>query len=312
MKSQRLLAITMLLLNRDCISAPELARRFEVSPRTIYRDIESLCKAGIPIVAYPGSGGGFGIMGEFKIDRSLMRPEEIGQISATLSSLSSALGDARMSQTVDRLGALRTRARTPKGNIAGHPGPENYIFVELAPAAREREKIAKLRRSIEEKRLSRFDYVDAGGRTSSRTVEPMALVFIWQAWYLYAYCRCRDAFRLFKIARILSLDILPERFAPRAVDLDARPWNKDWAATSPFLPTSIRFFDAVRIEEHFDPEAIDVEPGGSAIVRTQLPADEWAVSFLLGLGIPFEVLEPEELRRFVAARAADLLGRNKS
>ena len=92
MKAQRLLAITMLLLGRDSVSAPELAKRFEVSVRTIYRDMDALSEAGIPVVAYPGSGGGFGIMGEFKIDRSLLRPEEIGSLSATLGSLSSARG----------------------------------------------------------------------------------------------------------------------------------------------------------------------------------------------------------------------------
>jgi predicted DNA-binding transcriptional regulator YafY len=305
MKAQRLLAITMLLLNRDCVSAPELAKRFEVSARTIYRDIEALCEAGIPIAAYPGSGGGYGIMGNFKIDRSLVRPEEIGQISAALASLSSALGDTRMGQTIDRLKAI-----APKGLVAGKPVPENYLFIELAPAAREREKMGKLRRAIEENRLVRFAYVDAEGKASRRRAEPTALVFTWQAWFLYAHCRTRGAFRLFKIARIARLEIEAERFSPRQVDLDSRPWNKSWEEASPFLPSRIRFSSAARIEEHFAAGDIEALPGGGALVTASLPADEWAVSYLFGLGIPFEVLEPSALRRLVAERAALILSNN--
>jgi predicted DNA-binding transcriptional regulator YafY len=305
MKAQRLLAITMLLLNRERVPAPELASRFEVSARTIYRDIESLCEAGIPIVAYPGSGGGYGIMAEYKIDRSLVRPEELGQISAALASLSAALGDARMRQTVDRLKALSL-----KGLVAGRPVPENYLFLELAPAQREREKITVLRRGIEERRLIAFDYVDAEGRKSRRKAEPAAMVFIWQTWYAYAFCRSRESFRLFKIARIADLELLTERFAPRPVDLDARPWNKEWAESSPFLPVLIRFADAARVEEHYGREQIELAADGSALVRTSLPTDEWAVSHLFGLGLDFEVLEPESLRRLVAERASGLAARN--
>ena len=114
MKADRLLAITMLLLGRESVAAPELARRFEVSVRTIYRDIEALSDAGIPVVAYPGSGGGYGIMRGFKIDRSLIRPEELEQVTATLTSLASALGDERMGRTADRLKAI-----VPRGVVAG-------------------------------------------------------------------------------------------------------------------------------------------------------------------------------------------------
>lgn len=310
MKAQRLLAITMLLLNRESVSAPELAKRFEVSARTIYRDIESLCEAGIPVVAYPGAGGGYGIAGGYKLDRSLVDPEEIGKICAALNSLSVAVGDTRMRLTADRLRALRARPQAPNGKVAGRPVLENYLFIELAPAAREREKIVTLRRAIEERRIARFAYVDAEGRSSLRSAEPMALVFTWQAWYLYAFCRHREAFRLFKIARISVLELAPERFAPRPVDLESRPWNEAWAESSPFLPALIRFRDAARIGEYFDTSDLEMEAGGSAVVRTSLPADEWAVSFLLGLGAAFEVLAPEELRRLVARRASALLDGN--
>lgn len=302
MKAQRLLAITMLLLNRDSVSAPELARRFEVSARTIYRDMESLCEAGIPVVAYPGAGGGYGIAGGYKLDRSLVRPEELSQISAALASLSEAVGDKRMIQTIDRLKALR--AREPRG------GDGSYLYIELSPAAREREKIGQLRRAIEERRVARFCYVDGAGASSCRSVESMALVFTWQSWFLYAFCRNREAFRLFKIARLSALEISTERFPPRDVDLDSRPWNKAWAESSPSLPTRLRFSDAARIEEHFDASCIEAESSGSALVKTSLPADEWAVDFLLGLGQSFEVLEPEALRRLVAERASALLHLN--
>jgi predicted DNA-binding transcriptional regulator YafY len=307
MKAQRLLSITMLLLNRDCVSAPELARRFEVSVRTIYRDIESLCEAGIPVVAYPGSGGGYGIMGEFKLDRSLVRPEEIGQITAALTSLSAAMDDSRMSQTAERFKAI-----APRGKVAGKPVPENYVFIELAPSERVRSKIKKLRQAIEESRLVSFSYVNAEGGSSRRKAEPAALVFTWQSWYLFAYCRKREEFRLFKIARLGELELAAERFEPRAVDLDSRPWNRGWAESSPFLPARIRFSEASRIGEHYGPDEIELAEDGSALVSTYLPADDWAVSFLLGLGIAFEVLEPESLRRLVAERASLILDGNAS
>jgi predicted DNA-binding transcriptional regulator YafY len=300
MKAQRLLAITMLLLGRDSVSAPELARRFEVSVRTIYRDVEALCEAGIPIVAYPGAGGGYGIMRDFKIDRSLLSPAEISQIATTFASLSAATGDRRMSQAAERLEALGARSKRA----------ENYLFLELTPAAREREKIGKLRRAIEESRLAAFSYLDSEGKASERRIEPYALVFTWQDWYLYAYCRSRGDFRLFKIARMKELELLPERFSPRELDLDSRPWNKRWEDSSPFYPARICFADAARVAEHFDESDIEPEAGGGAIVRAFLPADDWAVSFLFGLGLCFEVLEPEALRALVAKRAESILRGN--
>jgi predicted DNA-binding transcriptional regulator YafY len=299
MKAQRLLAITMLLLNRERVSAAELAKRFEVSERTIYRDVESLCEAGIPVVAFPGSGGGYGIMREFKLDRSLMSPEEAGQIGETLSSLSAALGDRRMGQTADRIKAI-----APKGPVAGRPVLENYLFIELSPPERVRERISLLRRAIEEKRLVRFAYVDSEGRRSEREAESAALVFAWQSWYVYAYCRSRSDFRLFKIARMAELELAPARFCSRQVDLESRPWNKAWAEARPFLPALVRFADASRVEEYFEAEDLARESGGGALVRTFLPVDDWAASFLLGLGVDFEVLEPEGLRRLVFERAA--------
>jgi predicted DNA-binding transcriptional regulator YafY len=118
------------------------------------------------------------------------------------------------------------------------------------------------------------------------------------------------AFRLFKVARAKELELDSERFAPRPVDLDSRPWNQGWMDSAPPLSARIRFAEAARVEEHFDEADIEREGDGSALVRTSLPADEWAVTYLLGLGLAFEVLEPEALRRLVAERAAGLLGSN--
>jgi predicted DNA-binding transcriptional regulator YafY len=305
MKAQRLLSITMLLLGRECISAPELARRFEVSVRTIYRDLESLCEAGIPVVAHPGSGGGYGILRGYKLDKGLVDPAELGQAAAALSSLSAALGDRKMEGAAATLKAL-----APKGVVAGRPVPENYVFIELAPVARDREKAGKLRAAIEERRLVRFGYIDAEGRRSDRSAEPAALVFAWQSWYLYAFCRGRGDFRLFKIARMADLEVELERFAPHEVDLDARPWNKGWEEASSFVPCVIRFKDSARVSEHFEESSIVEEPTGGASVRTYLPLNEWAVNFLLGLGIPFEIVEPEGLRDLVVNRLSELLRRN--
>ncbi len=295
----------MLLLSRECVSAPELAARFEVSVRTIYRDIEALCEAGIPVAAYPGAGGGFGILRGYKLDRSVVAPNELGQAAATLESLSDALDDRKMSGTADKLKAL-----APRGMVAGKPVPENYVFIELAPAKRERDKIGLLRRSIEERRVIRFRYIDSKGIRSERGAEPDALVFTWHAWYLYAFCRERYAPRLFKIARIEDLKLEAERFEPHDVDLDSRPWNSRWAETEPFLPCVIRFHDAARVRQHFDESMIQVDDSGRAVVRTHFSISDWAVSFLLGLGIPFEILEPIEFREFVASRARGIVGLN--
>lgn len=305
MKAQRLLSITMLLLGRDCVSAPELAGRFEVSVRTIYRDIESLCEAGIPVVAYPGSGGGYGILRGYKLDKGLVDPTELNQAAAALSSLSAAFDDRRMGGAADKLKAL-----APKGMVAGRPVPENYVFIELAPAKRDREKIGKIRRAIEERRVVRFGYVDSEGKKSVRDAEPLALVFTWHSWYLYAFCRNRGDYRLFKIARAVDLEIGSEKFSPREVDLDSRPWNKGWEEASPFVACRIRFPNAARVGEHFEESSIEADSSGGATVRTYLPVSEWAVSYLLGLGISFEVVEPESLKNLVANRLLDMLRRN--
>ena len=213
MKMERLIGILSILLQREKVTAPELSEQFEVSRRTIQRDIESLCRAGIPIATAQGAGGGISIMEGYRVDRTVLTAPEMQAILAGLRSLDSVSGTRRYAQLMEKLSA---------GTGGLMPGGAHMLIdlsswykTSLPP------KIELIQGAIEQHHTIRFTYFSPK-EESVRTVEPCYLVFHWSTWYVWGWCRMREAFRLFKLNRMTELTA-GEPFEPRSApmpDLD--------------------------------------------------------------------------------------------
>lgn len=304
MKVHRLLSIVMLLLTNKRVGARELAERFEVSLRTIYRDLETLGGAGIPIVSFSGPNGGYEIMERYHIDRQIVTLEDLRSIMTALNGLEASLKDQQLSDLVAKVGALITKAEQAKQEEFG----DELLFHANLWRGRsaDGETISTLRRAARFRQVVRFRYVTLRGEEEERETEPVGLAWKGYAWYLHAWCRLRRDFRTFRLTRIRDLRVLEERFAPHGVnlkELDER-WEKQ-SAEAPQIRMVLRFHQRqrVRVEEYFPPEEIMVDADGYFLVDTTHAEDEWLYGTLLGFGPDVAVLEPRRLADNIKQRA---------
>ena len=213
MKIDRLVSIIMILLEKKRIGSQELADMFEVSPRTIYRDIDAINMAGIPVRSVSGVGGGFEIMQNYKIDRSVFSAADLSAILTGLSSLSDMIrGD-------DLISALsKVKSFIPADKAKDIDLRANQIHIDLSPWMGNRniqQHLEIIKKALHESRLLSFDYSDRYGNKTSRNVEPYQLVLKSSHWYCQGYCYKRNEFRLFKLSRIYDLKLQAECFIPR-------------------------------------------------------------------------------------------------
>ena len=308
MKIDRLLGIVVLLLNRRHATAGELAEYFEVSERTIYRDIDALGRAGIPVVTTQGAGGGVGLIDGFVLDRQLVTAEDISSIVTALKGLSSILDDSRYVAAREKVESLVSDRSRP--TVARE---QEVVSVDLLPWGQDaafRKSLGTLKRAALERHVVTFRYGSADGEITRRTVEPVSLHLKGYTWYLYGWCRLRDAFRLFKLSRMRDLAVGAERFAQRATPTGAPDVpDTNWATdTRERTDLRLRFDDSARAraEEFFGFDELTRTPAGSE-VTVRWPVDEWVYSFLLGFGDGLTVLGPADVRDEVRRRAAGIL-----
>ena len=285
MKLERMVGILSLLLQRDRITAPELAEHFEVSRRTINRDIEALNLAGIPVETQQGAGGGIRLSDSWRMNRLLLSPADLQAILAGLRGLDSVSGTSRYRQLMSRL------AGGADGILADH----GSILVSLAswyhnPLSG---KISLLREAIEEHRCVSFHYYSPEG-DSHRTVEPALLVFQWSSWYLWGWCRLRQAPRLFKLNRMEELQT-SGAFLPRqlpAPDLSAdRVFPENYRVVA-LVRSALRW----RLIEEYGPGSFTQEPDGRLRFSAGFTNRDSVLSWILSMQGEAELIEPAELR----------------
>ena len=295
MKMERLIGILSILLQREKVTAPELAEQFEVSRRTIQRDIEALGRAGIPIATVQGAGGGISIMEGYRVDRTVLTAPEMGAILAGLRSLDSVSGTRRYAQLMEKLSA------GTGGLVSGGA----HMLIDLSSWYKTSlpPKIERIQGAIERHRAIRFSYFSPKGE-SVRTVEPHYLVFHWSTWYVWGWCRTREDFRLFKLNRMTDLDA-GEPFEPRHAplpDLDPeRVFPMKYQVTVLFEPTC-----RWRLVEEYGADRFTVEPDGRLCLTGGFPDADSVLSWVLTFGDKAELLEPEELREQLRELTATL------
>lgn len=290
MKIQRLIAITMLLLDREVVSTGELAEKLEVSRRTIFRDIDALSMAGLPIMMTRGATGGVSLMKSYKIDKKLFTPEDIQNLVASLTSYQQLLGKQEIAHTLTKLQGL------PEGR-----GGFISVDLQLNQGNRSLRNLLKvIETALNETRLLRFQYTDKKGERTSRAVEPYRVVFKESHWYLQAYCTTRQDYRIFKLARMSDVRLSDTAFEPR--DFKALPMDgMDWM-TDTRVPVLIRIDKTMidQVIERFGEDHIVESRGQDFIARYPIPDDEDGYRTLLKFGAACEILEPASVRRHFA------------
>ena len=298
MKISRLLAILIVLMNREKVTAAELANRFEVSVRTIIRDMQTISEAGIPIVSYQGYEGGYGLVEGYKIDKHLMSKEEMNIAISVLKGLEQVIGNQTIKTLLDKFELLSTNSNK-----------EERIQVDLTPwgvSEWEKKKLLLLNEAVQKNYLVKLTYIDRTGRASERLVEPLLIGLKMSSWYLYAYCQTRQNFRLFKLTRIHELSLTGNEFIRKAFDSN-QVFTDDNSQAA--IHIKLRFSQQAyhRALDYFDSNQIQVQPDDSILVEVDYPEDEWVYSMLLGFGAYVEILEPKHLREIVYQRAKDIL-----
>ena len=286
MKIDRQIGILSILLQKDTVTAPYLAEQFEVSRRTINRDIEDLCKAGIPILTKQGVNGGISIMENYKMDRTLFTNAEIQDILAGLRSLDSVNGTNRYSKLMEKLSIGSSDFMV--GNQSVLIDLSSWYKNSLAP------KIEIIRDAIDRCRELEFIYYSPNGE-SVRCIEPYYLIFRWSSWYVWGWCKTRDDFRLFKLNRMDKLKISELAFAKRRT-------------TIPDLSNEMIFSGGIQVKALFEPEckwrlveefgsgSFKIQEDGRLLFQADYTNKENLVTWLMSFRDKVELLEPEEIR----------------
>jgi len=303
MKIDRLLSIIIYLLNRDLVSARELAEYCEVSVRTIQRDMDALGLAGIPILSIQGAQGGFGIIEGYKLDRQLMNTSDLFFILTALESISSTLKNKQITATLEK---VKNLVHDYQATEIDRNKEKLFIdFSAFSIGKNSSELFNLLDESIENNRLIKFTYTDSHFRVSERQVEPMTIVFKWFSWYLFGFCRRRNDYRLFRLSRMENVQQLPERFERRSLDFNEFANHSDPQYSQKFIQLKLKFHPSLKIyvEDYFRSGKIEIDPAGYFIVQIGWPEDEWLYSTILSYGDKVEVLEPAYLREIILQKS---------
>ena len=304
MKVDRLVSMIMILLEKERIGAQELADLFEVSPRTIYRDIDAINMAGIPVRSVSGVGGGFEIMEQYKIDRKVFSAADLSAILTGLSGLSGIVHGEELAGALAKVRSFIPAERAKEIELKA-----NQVLIDLNPWTGNRNiqpYLELIKQAMQESKLLSFGYLDHSGNKSARIAEPYRLVLKGSQWYWQGYCLKSNDFRLFKLSRTSNLNKLEETFAPREhpkPELDA---SALLAAMQTEIKIRIHKSILERVLDYCNDE--DVSPDGDEhyIVRYPLIENDYYYGVLLSFGDICECLEPEHVRAEMKRRIRDI------
>lgn len=282
MQINRLFEMVYLLLNKEKTTAGEMAKHFEVSPRTIYRDVELLSSAGIPIYMTKGKGGGISLLPDFVLNKTVLTENEKSDILSAL-------------HAVDSVSFEQTNTAVKKLSSLFGNSDSDWVEVDFsgwANADEESKIFASLKSAILEKKAVGFLY--HGGESSmQRVVEPLKLCFKGQGWYLYGYCRVRADYRFFKLRRIKELKVLTERFQrqkPEKIFVGNKVFQDD------FVTITLQFSKEMAYRVYDEFSTWELLSDGSFLAKLTMPRGAGVYHYLATFGEHCKVLEPEDIR----------------
>lgn len=300
MKENRYFQMIYLLLEKGSMTAPELADYFEVSVRTIYRDIDILSSAGIPVYATRGKGGGISIQDNFVLKKSILSEQEQTQILMALQGIR-IVEDEYTRTLLSKLSSV-----FQKQNV-------NWLEIDFSSWTKSgagKDNFQKLQSAIFKSKIVAFHYYSGKGEVIKRVVEPLKLVFKSTDWYLYGYCSTRNDFRFFKLTRIRNLEITNDEYVrsiPEQIFVEEEKFEMETVKVTLLFDKSMSF----RVYDKFDDEVTENQDG-SLLVETVMPNNELLISHILSWGDKVEVISPQNIRNKISERAKKIYKKNKT
>lgn len=298
MKIERLYALTVYLLNHGKTSASELAKHFEVSVRTIQRDVDSLCLAGIPVVSITGATGGYEISELFKLDKQFATTDDYSYILTALHGLVSATNDIKAKQTLEKVSSV-------------YNSNDNGIILDFSVLREGDEAVLhSLQSAIIKKCAVSFTYTNNDNVTRTHTVEPIAVVYRWYSWYLFAYTREKGDYRTYKLVRMNDLRITDQQFVKQHEPADILLGKADKTDSRQYRSVIVKCKKAVRsrFAEYMKGTVIEEYSNGDALINLTVVENEqlW-LGTLLSLGDSVQVIEPGDIRERLVAAAEKII-----
>ena len=294
MQESRLFRILYYLLDKGRATAPELAEKFEVSVRTIYRDVDAISSAGIPIYVTTGRNGGIQFLDDYVLNKSFFSDSEKLEILSSLQSLS-AVQYPEVDTILNKLGAIFQTSLT------------DWIDVDFSRwgsvAESENRLFRQLKQAIFENRKITFDYHASSGDSCKRSVYPYKLVYKDKAWYLYALCLSRNENRLFRLSRIKNINLTEIHFERKA---DTYQYHSVFPMPEEIgnlidLELEFTLDIGYRLFDTLDDTAITRHENGYTVKLT-LPENDWLYDFLMSFGDKVTIIRPKSIRQTLKAR----------
>ncbi len=298
MKINRLLEITTILLNKKTITAAELANRFGVSTRTIYRDIDVLSASGVPVYCSQGAGGGISILEDYTVNRTALSDSERDSVLLALQTLQSTRYP-EIDTVLEKLGSIFKTTAT------------DWISIEFSPWGSNPNaynKFTDIKHAILQSRVIEIDYINAFNKKTSRKIEPLRLIFKAQAWYLWGFCLQRQDYRTFRISRVKKVRVTDERF-DRTKLRNTEQKQDDEPSLRQDVHLVLRFHDDVlyRLYDDYDDEQLRDNGDGTVTLDIVFPEDEWVYGYILSFGMSVDVIEPEHIKDIIRERAEGIV-----
>jgi len=296
MKLDRLLGILTILLQKNFVTAPQLADKFEVSRRTIGRDIDALCAAGIPVVTQQGFGGGITIADGFQLDKSVLTVDELTGIIAALKGLGSVSDHAQIERILDKLGANSNAVISMREPVIIDLG--SHYKGQLMG------KIEMIKRAVLDGQLIEFDYYYEKGE-SHRRIEPYFVIFQWESWYVFGFCLTRKDWRMFKLMRLWNVTICEDHYTPREIPKEKRDFNAYFTGGIKLVAV---FDPSVKYQliEFFGMDAY-TETDEGLHIEMEFTNHHFLLHWLLRFGDKVKVLEPKDIIDDIKSTAYKML-----
>lgn len=280
MQINRLFEIVYILLEKKKITAKELAEKFEVSTRTIYRDIDILSSANIPIYCNKGKGGGIGLLDDFVFDKSLLSEQEQNEILTAL-------------QGLEKLKVIQGKETLQKMTTLFHKNTTPWIDIDFSDWSNQEEnKFELLKKAIINHKVVEFTYYNSMGEEIKRKVEPLQIKFKDKAWYLIGYCKTKEGYRFFKIPRMYGLKVLEETFDRKLPEVKEEPIQIQTVTLKLEIAKELSY----RIYDEFRPEDIKKKENGDFIITISYPENDWVYGYLLSFGDKIKIIEPDYVK----------------
>ncbi len=305
MKFEAMLKMLFLFLSRRRLTAAFLADQCEISRRTVFRYIEVLSLAGVPIVAEPGRDGGYYISETYRLSAGFLTEKEFEAAVSALSAYNEQIGSNDLSSVINKLRALSSLDCNVEDMYMGHfiIDGSSWTGSDIMHVT-----VSFFARSIESCERVGFVYRDRFGGETERIVDPYYVILKEGTWYVYAYCHLREDFRVFRIARIRYANPTGEKFERREISRADLRLERFFES----LPTELVELECDKgnksdLEEWLGIDRVTEKQDGTACASAQFPIDSNLVSKILSFAGNVRVISPKKLKEQVAAAAKAVL-----